>query len=193
MAILDTIKRIQEQDKEGVTPVTPQQTQATEKHLLNNSVTPVTPQEMQGVTEKLLLNNTVTPVTPVTPQKRNTQIGKLTHWQVETIKKWLVDIGEPATEHHLVFNKCRVNPEAAEYFLRLANECATEKRRQKVLAMLAENPAAQRTFLTDSETDPNNVIVALAIRHVGTCEMTIPRDRYDPFQMLTIFEKSGIQ
>ena len=133
------------------------------------------------------------PNVPNVPSKKEESTKKLTHWQVETIKKWLVDIGEPAGEHYLVLNKCRVNPEAAEYFLRLANERATEKRRQKVLAMLAENPSAERSYFTDTEADPDYVVLAIAIRGVGSGELLIPWSKFDAFQLLEIIRGTGVQ
>lgn len=38
--------------------------------------------------------------------------------QIEMIRAWLHKIGEPDEDHHLVLDKCRIDPEAMEYFLR---------------------------------------------------------------------------
>ncbi len=59
--------------------------------------------------------------------------------------------------------------------------------------MLEDRPETRRAFLTDCESDPNHVIVALAIRGIGTCEILIPRDKYDPFAVLEAIERAGIQ
>lgn len=68
---------------------------------------------------------------------------------------------------------------------------AAEARRQGVLTMLAERPAIRYAVLTDDRADPEAVILALAIRGRATCELRIPRNRYDPFLMLDIIDKHG--
>jgi hypothetical protein len=68
---------------------------------------------------------------------------------------------------------------------------AAEARRQRVLAMLAERPGARYAVLTDTEADPEAVILALAIRDVATCELRIPRAKYDPFLLLDLIERHG--
>lgn len=65
---------------------------------------------------------------------------------------------------------------------------AMEVRRQKVLAILAENPQIKRAILTDTEADPGNVIVTIGLRGQATGELAIPNDRYDPFLMLGLIE-----
>ena len=72
-------------------------------------------------------------------------------------------------------------------------ETQRERRRQKVLKMLADNPSIQRAFVTDTEADPDNVIIAFAIRDVGTCELLIPHCKYDPFAVLEVIGKAGTQ
>jgi hypothetical protein len=68
-----------------------------------------------------------------------------------------------------------------------------EERREKVLKMLADNPGIQRAFVTDTKADSDNVIIAFAIRDVGTCELLIPQCKYDPFAVLEVIEKAAIQ
>lgn len=72
-------------------------------------------------------------------------------------------------------------------------ELKREERRQRVLQMLEERPEIQRAFMADTESDRHTVILTLAIRNVGTCELLIRKDKYDAFQLLEIIEKSGIQ
>ena len=72
-------------------------------------------------------------------------------------------------------------------------ELKLEQRREKVLKMLEERPEIQRAFVTDTEADPDNVIITLAIRDVGTCELLIPQSKYDPFLLLELIQKCGIQ
>lgn len=66
-----------------------------------------------------------------------------------------------------------------------------EVRRQKVLAMLAAHPEARYAVLTDSNSDPTAVIVALAIRGRATCELQIPRNKYDGPPLLDLIERHG--
>jgi hypothetical protein len=51
-----------------------------------------------------------------------------------------------------------------------------DTRRQKVLATLAQEPSITYAMQTDIEAEPDAVILAVAIRDIGTCELRIPRD-----------------
>ncbi len=67
---------------------------------------------------------------------------------------------------------------------------AAEVRRQRVLAMLAERPGIKYAVVVDNpDTDP--VILALAIRDKGTCELRIHREKFDPFLLLDLIERHG--
>jgi len=66
-----------------------------------------------------------------------------------------------------------------------------EARRQRVLAMLEAHPGTRYALVTDTETDPQAAILTLAIRGQATCELRIPRDRYDPFLLLDLIERHG--
>lgn len=68
---------------------------------------------------------------------------------------------------------------------------ASEARRQRVVAMLAERPGLQYALATNTEADPEAVLIALAIRGKATCELCIPRDRYAPFLLLELLDKHG--
>ena len=59
-----------------------------------------------------------------------------------------------------------------------------ELRRQRVLAKLKAEPDKQRVAIFDPDFDRDFVLCTLAIRDVGTCELRIPRDRYDPWLVL---------
>lgn len=66
-----------------------------------------------------------------------------------------------------------------------------EKRRKKVLVMLDEKPDIQSTFITDMDSDLNNVILTIAIRNQYTFEMEISKNKYDAFLMIEILNKVG--
>lgn len=49
--------------------------------------------------------------------KKNSDIQSL---QIEIVRAWLHRIGEPETDHFLVIDKCRNDPDAMNYFLKHA-------------------------------------------------------------------------
>ena len=67
---------------------------------------------------------------------------------------------------------------------------ATEARRQRVLAMLADNPALRLAVVCDGAGDP--VPVAVAIRDKGSVEILIPAARFDPFALLELVERHTV-
>ena len=68
-----------------------------------------------------------------------------------------------------------------------------EDRRRRVLDILADaSPEARYAYLTDDKSHPDYVILVLAIRGVGTCELSIPRNRYDPFLLMQMMDKEQL-
>lgn len=67
---------------------------------------------------------------------------------------------------------------------------AAEGRRQRVLAMLDENPNIRRAVVVDN-ADTDLVLLALAIRGQATCELAIPAAKFDPFKLLELIERYG--
>jgi hypothetical protein len=55
--------------------------------------------------------------------------------------------------------------------------------------MLAESTEARYALLTDLESDPEAVIVAVAIRGRATCELRIPRQKWDGVLFLDLVER----
>lgn len=72
-------------------------------------------------------------------------------------------------------------------------ELKREERRKKVLSILAANPDSQRAIVTDTESDRNSVIIAIAIRDQYAFEMQIPKEKYDAFTLLEMINKGLIQ
>ena len=68
---------------------------------------------------------------------------------------------------------------------------AAEARRQRVIAMLADNPGVRYAVLTDTDTEADAVVLALAIRGMASCELRIPRTKYDPLLLLHLIERHG--
>jgi hypothetical protein len=65
-----------------------------------------------------------------------------------------------------------------------------ELRRQRALAKLAAEPDRQRVAIFDTDSDRNFAICTIAIRGVGTCEMRIPKDHYDPWAVLEALQRT---
>jgi hypothetical protein len=64
---------------------------------------------------------------------------------------------------------------------------AREQRLQHVKAALDLNPGLRFSWFSDGRPDASgNVIVAVAIRDIGACEVAIDAARYDPFTLLEI-------
>ncbi len=72
-------------------------------------------------------------------------------------------------------------------------ESEFEHRRTKVLAMLEAAPGTQRATYADTNSDPHNVILTVAVRNLATCEMLIPKAKYDAWQLLELIERCEVQ
>ena len=77
-------------------------------------------------------------------------------------------------------------PNAANDALDIVTDPAADSRRQRVLAMLANDPALRLAVVCDGQGDP--VPVTVAIRE-GTCEVLIPAARFDPLALLDLVER----
>lgn len=66
-----------------------------------------------------------------------------------------------------------------------------QARRQRVLVLLTAHPSVRYALVTDTESDPEAVVLALAIRGQATCEFCIPRDKYDGFLLLDLLNRYG--
>ena len=77
-----------------------------------------------------------------------------------------------------------------EILAELQKEEKVEWRRQKVIAMLKAEPDTPRAIYVDADSDPQNVILTIAVRHCQqTCEMLVDRRKYDSFVLLKLMEK----
>ena len=64
-----------------------------------------------------------------------------------------------------------------------------QARRRRVLAMLEAHPAARYALVSDEEAEPEAVILTLAIRGQATCDIRIPREKYDGTLLLDLIER----
>jgi len=83
----------------------------------------------------------------------------------------------------------------AEILTELQREARAEWRRKKAIAMLEAAPGTQRAIYTDTDSDPHNVILTAAVRHPtgATCEMLIDKTKYDPWRLLELIKRLGVQ
>ncbi|MCP5246048.1 MAG: hypothetical protein H6937_08895 [Burkholderiales bacterium] len=70
-------------------------------------------------------------------------------------------------------------------------ELKREQRYQKVLQMLTNYPDKQRVYITDDRTDPDNVILTVAIRNLVSYEMLIPKSKYDLFVLFELISTAS--
>ena len=72
-------------------------------------------------------------------------------------------------------------------------ELKREERRKKILNMLADKPDSQRVFITDLDSDFDNIILTIAIKDQYSFEMLMPKNKYDPFMILELISKGTMQ
>jgi len=65
---------------------------------------------------------------------------------------------------------------------------ARDIRRDKVMEMLIASPGSLRAVYTDAFSNPNNVILAIAVRNGVVAEMLIPRSKYYPFKLMSVLD-----
>jgi hypothetical protein len=69
-----------------------------------------------------------------------------------------------------------------------------EQRRQHVLKALEHDRGLRFAWYSDGRPDAcGNVLLAVAIRGVGSCELAIDADRYDSFTLLQVLAASGAE
>lgn len=86
----------------------------------------------------------------------------------------------------------RIKQSKAEILQVLRIEQQQEARRQKALAMLDNAPEMLRAVHANTDDDLDNVILTIAIRHVGTCEMLVSKARFDGWRLLALVDKFGM-
>src|SRR5215208_446681 len=59
----------------------------------------------------------------------------------------------------------------------------------EAVAMLRQHPRVTHAFATDDDSDPDYVIVTLAIRNKATVDLRIPKDKYDGLAILEWIEQ----
>jgi hypothetical protein len=108
------------------------------------------------------------------------------------IRAWLEMIEEPAPAViDDVLNRCRHDAECRDYYLRRAAEHAADERVGRMIAKLEHDAGLRYAIETHTEVEPGAVILSVAIRGKGACELRIPKSRYDVFALLALIQKGG--
>ncbi|HEY9224621.1 MAG TPA: hypothetical protein VIP27_10780 [Variovorax sp.] len=63
------------------------------------------------------------------------------------------------------------------------------ERRREVLAMLAADPDLRVAWTCDDSAEADPVVLTLAVRGAGTCELAIPRDRFSALELPMLIAK----
>jgi hypothetical protein len=72
-------------------------------------------------------------------------------------------------------------------------DARTIARRRRVLSMLEKSPRLRYALVSDTEAEGDDVILTLAIRELGTCELAIPKAKYDALKVLRMIEETRQQ
>ena len=75
----------------------------------------------------------------------------------------------------------------------ILKELQREERYKNVLEILAANLDSHRAISSDLDSDPDDVILTIAIRDKYTFEMLVPKYRFDSFLILELIEKGSLQ
>ena len=68
-----------------------------------------------------------------------------------------------------------------------------EVRLAKVLAMLEADPQLSRALHVDVHDDQHNAIITIAVRGVVTCELLVPKDKFDAWQLIALVDKMEVK
>lgn len=66
-------------------------------------------------------------------------------------------------------------------------------RQAKACQMLKDDPGLRRAVLADTTSDPEHVLITVAIRDVGVGDLLVPRSKYDPWLFIEAIERHGTQ
>ncbi len=70
-----------------------------------------------------------------------------------------------------------------------ANRSPADERIEKMIAKLEGDPGLIYAMQTHDEVEHDAVIMTVAIRGKGACELRIPKSRYDGFALMELIEK----
>jgi len=146
--------------------------------------TPGTPAKIDDVPVKPACLLTYTPRTPRTPQKQLTQDEKLL--ELNSLIEY-VAAGNNFSAEDIIEAKHYANKDL-ENALTSFRALARDIRRDKAMELLQASPESLRAIHIDSDSDPENIILTTALRHVAIFEMFMSRSRYDSWKMINILD-----
>lgn len=76
-----------------------------------------------------------------------------------------------------------------EYYNDPIKPTPADERMEKVIGKLQSDPGLTHAFQAHDDVEPDTVILTLAIRGKGACELRIPKSRYDGIELLELIEK----
>lgn len=71
-----------------------------------------------------------------------------------------------------------------------SSSVASEYRRRRALRLLHSSPGRKYAYVADA-SDPAGVALVIAVRDVGTSELIIPHEKYDPFALIDALSSDG--
>ena len=91
-----------------------------------------------------------------------------------------------------VATECDLKNLALQKELETFEDQEREVSRQKAIAQLNSSTGTLRGIYVNEAIDPDNVIVFIAFKATQqTCDVAIPRDKYDPFRLLELIDQLG--
>ncbi len=146
---------------------------------------------------------TATPATPATKVEKVAKVAKVARVNLQTDHTAEPDKAEKLHELDLLIEYVAANNgfseediiEAKNHAIKDVKHALTSfralartVRRNRVMDLLQANPDAPRAVYADTDSNPLKVILAIAVRHVAVTEMAIPRDKYDPWKIMTVLD-----
>jgi len=140
------------------------------------AVTPGTPRYADGVPPRPAPGKACTPVTPGTPRNDNAGSNARAQPGRKQTTQTVVPVA-PVVAH-------REHPTGTQE----PPEAPMSPPSQKALTMLELNPGLHHAVVTDTTSDPDAAVVAVAVRGVGIGEILVPRGKYDGLAVLAMLE-----
>jgi hypothetical protein len=57
--------------------------------------------------------------------------------------------------------------------------------------LLRKHPDCRHYYYTDDRADPRYIVLCIGLQGVGTADIWIPREKYDPFRVIEIVHGHG--
>ena len=148
---------------------------------------PLSPPCPQSLATRKASVHAVSPVSPVVPAESGNCAARTASGERMYSAPTSSTVATPATDEGAIAGMV-ADAGNEEHDASALPDLDMEARRQRVLAMLAERPGIRYAVVVDNP-DADPVIVTLAVRGRASCELRIPRAKYDPWLLLELLEK----